>query len=901
MRMASLSRPSTSYSTTSASYQYGYTDSNSYSLPPHGRRSSTARPGTSRPSTGRRSRESSILGGESQHIICAVSEGRGVSPTVGLALVNISTGEAVLSQICDNQFYVKTLHKLQVFEPTQILIVSTSGPPNPKSKMYQIVEENILGARIITVDRRYWSETSGIEYIQQLAFKEDLEAIKVAIGGNYFSVCCFCAALKYIDMSLSLTFAFHSLRVKYQPSEDSMMIDLATIQSLELIQNLQNAKSKDCLFGLMNETLTPMGSRLLRSNILQPSTRSNLLAARYDALAEFSENEDMFLQTRQALKSIPDIEKLLTCLIIIPTVPGIWNSEQDINNILMLKSFAQSIGPVFESLSGARSELLVEIRNNCRPEVVNSTIQLINEVINEDVTYQKTPLDLRNQRTYAVKAGVSGFLDVARQTFKEATEDVHQHVTEVHQRHEIQGETRFDNLRKYYLRYSENEFEGRSIPDILINRFRRKGYVECQTLDLIKFNQKIEDSHIEVILGSDKTIQGLLENVRSEIPNLFKVCESIAMLDMIASFGKLVTSQESYVRPEITECIAIKSGRHPIRDKVPSHKFVPNDYYATQQSRFQVITGCNMSGKSTYIRGIALMSVMAQVGCFVPASYASFPIIHQLFARVSMDDSIEANVSTFASEMRETAFILRCFKLFLVSRVLLISGYRNIDERSLAIIDELGRGTSTRDGLAIALSIAEALSQTRAVIWFATHFKELAQIMSERPGVEVYHLSVDMSDPNTMTMLYRLSQGCVKEQHYGLALARVVDLPPRVLAVAEEVSKTLIAQTAAKKQSSWTMAVNKRRKLLLTLKENLEQLRNSPMDDQTLLEWIVKMRKEFSICMEKIENGLADSDSQVSDDEGINAGSENIFSGEPRSEETSVSDGYLKMVSSQIT
>ncbi|APA06952.1 hypothetical protein sscle_02g017220 [Sclerotinia sclerotiorum 1980 UF-70] len=871
--MASLSRPSTSYSTPSTSYQHGYTDSNSYSLPPHGGRSSTARPSTSRPSTGRKSRESSIFGGESQHIICAVSEGRGVSPTVGLALVNISTGEAVLSQICDNQFYVKTLHKLQVFEPTQILIVSTSGPPNPKSKMYQIVEENILGARIITVDRRYWSETSGIEYIQQLAFKEDLEAIKVAIGGNYFSVCCFCAALKYIDMSLSLTFAFHSLRVKYQPSEDSMMIDLATIQSLELIQNLQNAKSKDCLFGLMNETLTPMGSRLLRSNILQPSTQSNLLNARYDALAEFSENEDMFLQTRQALRSIPDIEKLLTCLIIIPTVPGIWNSEQDINNILMLKSFAQSIGPVFESLSGARSELLVEIRNNCRTEVVNSTIQLINGVINEDVTYQKTPLDLRNQRTYAVKAGVSGFLDVARQTFKEVTEDVHQHVTEVHQRYEIQGETRFDNLRKYYLRFSENEFEGRSIPDILINRFRKKGYFECQTLDLIKFNQKIEDSHIEVILGSDKTVQGLLENLRGEIPNLFKVCESIAMLDMITSFGKLVTSQESYVRPEITECIAIKSGRHPIRDKVPSHKFVPNDYYATQQSRFQIITGCNMSGKSTYIRGIALMSVMAQVGCFVPASYASFPIIHQLFARVSMDDSIEANVSTFASEMRETAFILR-----------------NIDERSLAVIDELGRGTSTRDGLAIALSIAEALSQTRAVIWFATHFKELAQIMSERPGVEVYHLSVDMSDLNSMTMLYRLSQGCVKEQHYGIALARVVDLPPRVLAVAEEVSKTIIARTAAKKESSRTMAKNKRRKLLLALKENLEQLRNSPMDNQTLLEWIVKMRKEFSICMGNIGNVIADNDSEVSDDEGTDAGSQSIFSAELASEGTSMSD-----------
>ncbi|THV52425.1 hypothetical protein BGAL_0079g00110 [Botrytis galanthina] len=868
--MASLSRPSTSYSTNSTSYPCGYTNSNPYSLPPHGRHSSTARPSTARPSTGRRSRASSILGGgESQQIICAVSEGRGVSPTVGLAFVNISTGEAVLSQICDNQFYVKTLHKLQVFEPTQILIVSTSGPPNLKSKMYQIVEENILGARIVTVDRRYWSETSGIEYIQQLAFKEDLEAIKVAIGGNYFSVCCFSAALKYIDMSLSLTFAFHSLRVKYQPSEDSMMIDLATIQSLELIQNLQNAKSKDCLFGLMNETLTPMGSRLLRSNILQPSTQSTLLAARYDALAELSENDDMFLQTRQALKLIPDIEKLLTCLIIIPAVPDIWNSEQDINNILMLKSFAYSIRPVFESLSGARSELLVQIRNNCRTEVVESTIRFIDEVINEDVTYQKTPLDLRNQRTYAVKAGVSGFLDVARQTFKEATEDAHQHVSELNQNYKIQGEIRFDNLRKYYIRCFENDFEDRAIPDVLINRFRRKYYLECQTLDLIKLNQKIEDSHVEVILGSDKTIQELLENVRTEIPNLFKVCESIAMLDMIASFGQLVTNQDCYVRPDITDCIAIKSGRHPIRDKVPSHKFVPNDYYATQQSRFQIITGCNMSGKSTYIRGVALMSVMAQVGCFVPASYASFPMIHQLFARVSMDDSIEANVSTFASEMRETAFILR-----------------NIDERSLAIIDELGRGTSTRDGLAIALSIAEALSESRALIWFATHFKELAQIMYERPGVKVYHLSVDMSDPATMTMLYKLDQGCVEEQHYGLTLARVVDLPPKVLTVAEEVSKTLIAQAAARKKSSRTSAIDKRRKLLNALKEQLQQLLDSPMENQELLEWIEKLRREFIIRMESIEIVMVDSDTEDSEDE-----SESIFSGEPRCEETVASDG----------
>jgi DNA mismatch repair protein MSH4 len=185
--------PSTSYSTASTSYQNGYTTSTSQRL--HGRRPSTG--------TGRRSRAGSTIGGgEAQQIICAISEARGISPTVGLAFINISTGEAVISQICDNQFYARTLNKLQVFDPSEILIVSTSGPPNPKSKMYQVVEENILGARIITVDRKYWSEIAGLEYIQQLAFLEDVEAIKVAIGGNYFATCCF-AAVGFIQFHLS--------------------------------------------------------------------------------------------------------------------------------------------------------------------------------------------------------------------------------------------------------------------------------------------------------------------------------------------------------------------------------------------------------------------------------------------------------------------------------------------------------------------------------------------------------------------------------------------------------------------------------------------------------------------------------------------------------------------------
>lgn len=338
---------------------------------------------------------------------------------------------------------------------------------------------------------------------------------------------------------------------------------------------------------------------------------------------------------------------------------------------------------------------------------------------------------------------------------------------------------------------------------------------------------------------SDRSIQELIENLRAEIAPLFKISDAIALLDVTASFAHMVTTQD-YCRPELTRTLAIKSGRHPIREKIYTEKYVPNDAYATRQSRFQIITGCNMSGKSTYIRSIALMAVMAQIGCFVPASYASFPIFHQLFARISMDDSIEANVSTFAAEMRETAFILR-----------------NIDDRSMVIVDELGRGTSTRDGLCIAIAIAEALVESGAFVWFATHFRDLAKILAERSGVVNFHLSVEMSEADQMKMLYKVASGAVQEEHYGLALAKVINLPPDVLRIAEQVSKKLTSNIEKRKKNSRTIALARRRKLILSLREQLIQAHEGNMNGKVLATWMQKLQDEFVNRMAAIDADAA--------------------------------------------
>lgn len=376
--------------------------------------------------------------------------------------------------------------------------------------------------------------------------------------------------MKYLELECGLRVASQSLRIKYQPSEESMMISVHTIQALELIQNLQNSSSKACLYGLLNETKTPMGARMLRSNILQPSTQvEGILNRRYDALEELCTKEDMFFEVRKALKGFGDVEKLLTNLIVLPTEPSLEATQQAINHVLMIKNFVVSVPGLFESLTAARCDLLVEIRSHCRPRITSPVLEQIAEVINDDVTSAKKPLDLRNQRVYAVKSGLHGLLDVARTTFKEANDDVIQHVETLNEELSLATTVKYDSKRKYWLKLRCSDLENGAIPPQLIHCVRKGDFLECQTLQMVKLNQRITDSEDEAMMQSDKVVQYLLDTIRVAIPQLFQICESIALLDMLASFGQIVTTRD-YVKPELKDALALKSARHPIIAAVSS-------------------------------------------------------------------------------------------------------------------------------------------------------------------------------------------------------------------------------------------------------------------------------------------------------------------------------------------
>ena len=228
---------------------------------------------------------------------------------------------------------------------------------------------------------------------------------------------------------------------------------------------------------------------------------------------------------------------------------------------------------------------------------------------------------------------------------------------------------------------------------------------------------------------------------------------------------------------------------------------------------------------------------MAQIGSFVPATQASFSIRHQLFARLSLDDSVTSNMSSFAAEMRETAFILR-----------------NVDHRTLVIIDELGRGTSSRDGLAIAIAIAEALIQSKATAWFVTHFPEAAKFLFDCHGVVNLHLSAQLEDQITMKMLYKVAQGPVQEQHYGIALAKVVGLPFDILEIAKEISCSIQASGCNNQENPHAVLRYRKEKLFLSLSEHLVHVKEGSLRGPMLRAYLKKLQDEFVCRFSELED-----------------------------------------------
>ncbi|KAF1802621.1 muts domain V-domain-containing protein [Mucor lusitanicus] len=749
--------------------------------------------------------------------IMAIAEGRGVAAEVGICVFDINSCEIELSQMADSQSFSRTLQSVNLNEPQKILMppyaeTSALSGSSRASKLSVLLQQHYPHIPIITLPRKCFNDEKGKQYIVDFCMQEDVAGLLFGVSTKYFCLAAFAGAFQHVFETEGCSFANHNT---------------ITAKNLELVHNTAHTHSKqNTLLGILDYTLTPMGKRLLRTNILQPPCSLEITNDRLDTIEELCQNEECIYNIQSSLRQLVDIDSIISFIVKIPvthpeqnSVFAVQYSEQKINHVVHLKQVIKSIKAIAQSLpehvknplSRYRQvqpscKLLHTIYNILSNQVFDELEVAINNIINEDIGIEKSSLGIRNQKCYAVKSGVNGLLDVARQTYKETTEDIYELITNYGEAYKLKIKLEYTASRGYSISMPINQLtNGAQLPNVFINVIQKKKTIQFTTLELLQKNNRLNESMTEVFLMSEKTVTQLLEIFRNHINALYKASEAIALLDFLTSLATYNLNSTNLVRPEFSNTLAIKSGRHPILECILLVPVVPNDTFTSLSSSFQFVTGPNMSGKSTYLKQVALLVIMAQIGSFVPADYASFRLCDQMLSRLANENTFsDIGTSSFMSEMREIAYLLQ-----------------HVTNDSIVLVDELGRGTSPEDALGISGAVCEDLARTRAFCFFATHLHELTCTMDIYPNVVNLQFKVNVTKTNerdcTVDFQYKIEDGrLATENHYGLQTAQILGLPAEVLNCAYKVVTDLEGnrRNLLLRQTSQQHNLTRERKLL---------------------------------------------------------------------------------------
>ncbi|KAG1463735.1 hypothetical protein G6F46_001738 [Rhizopus delemar] len=711
--------------------------------------------------------------------LMAITEGRGIAIEIGICLFDMNSCECTLSQFADTPTFTRTLQKIDINDPQKILMTSREASES-NSTLYQLIEQYYSHITITTLSRRCFNDGAGIDYIKKYGLQEDVPGLLVGVSPKFYCLAATSGTFRFILENEDFVFADHTIKFSYQGAEGTVMIDSITARNLELVINTTNTRTENTLLGILDKTCTQMGKRLLRMNILQPPCCLDIIMDRLDAVDELFESEEGLFNIQSSLKSLVDLDHSIAFIVKVPKVDrkvsrkqtlAVQYSESKINQILS--------DPAFNEFENAIS-----------------------------------------WRQWFTRS---------RQAYKEAIEDIYELVVEYSESTKLNMKLQFSASNGFFIQISTSELsdeDGKVLPENFINVVKKRKVLQFTTLELK--NSRMNESLAEVYLMSDKTISELLQLFRENINFLYKASEAIAILDMLASFASNRLSY-NYIRPDFSGTLAIKSGRHPILDHILTFPLVPNDTFASLSSSFQIITGPNMSGKSTYLRQVALLNIMAHIGSFVPAEYASFRLCDQILSRLANDNAFsDIGTSSFMTEMRETAYLLQ-----------------NVTDSSLVMMDELCRSTSPTDALGIAAAVCEELIQTKAFCFFATHFHELTRTLVIYPNVVNLQFKVDVKMNNRDCLIdyqYRIEDGNLStENHYGLQTAQLLGLPKQVLSAAYEIVKDLKKDKQIFYNNEKTKEITKERRLLW-FADKMLQLDQANLNNEQLFEQIVNLQ-----------------------------------------------------------
>lgn len=537
---------------------------------------------------------------------------------------------------------------------------------------------------------------------------------------------------------------------------DRMLLDPTTLANLEVFRTLRGGDKRGSLLGVMDRTVTPPGGRTLRDWLRRPLMDPEAIDARHEAVDELAREHARREALRELLAELGDPERLLTRAVL-GTLPP--------REAAALRDGLHRVPEILDVLAGAEAELLVEISHvDPLPELAAELARVLEE---------EPASSLKDGGVIA--SGVDDDLDEARSLAKGAK----RHILALEARErESTGisslKVGYNKVFGYYLEVTKANTD--KVPDHYIRKQTLVAAERYVTPEIKELENKILHAEEQQIALEETHYRELLERIAVDGPGLSALAAALGALDVLAAFAELATKNR-YVRPKVTTAgdpLTIREGRHPVVEAASRDDFVPNDAELDgETAQLVVLTGPNMGGKSTYLRQVALIVLMAQAGSFVPAEEATLGAVDRIFTRVGASDDLARGESTFMVEMIETANILR-----------------NATDRSLVILDEVGRGTATFDGLSLAWAIVEYLHEhRRPKTLFATHYHELTELASMLPGV--VNRSMAVKEWNERIVFVRRVVPGTSDKSYGIHVARLAGLPQEVVDRAARVLENL--------------------------------------------------------------------------------------------------------------
>ncbi|HEX8499221.1 MAG TPA: DNA mismatch repair protein MutS [Pyrinomonadaceae bacterium] len=707
----------------------------------------------------------------------------GAGDTYGAAFLDLSTGDFRATEVTGPDAWARVRADLESYAPRELLFPRSLSPlveeayagaahtaPLPLGDGPRDDERDAPVARITPAEHAatksdglplspledwLWEPTSCASLLLEQFGARTLEGYGLA--GKVAAVSAAGACLRYARETQRAA-AAHVTDISFFETHDHLVVDSVTCRNLELIESQGGGARGASLLNVLDATVTGMGARLLRSWMLRPSVRRGEIEARLSAVGDLHRSQMRRDRTRALLKEVSDLERLTGRINMGTATP---------RDLVALRRSLNQVPAIRQALSDAEASLLQVVVENA--DELPDVRELVGRALSDD-----PPVNFSEGGV--VREGFDAELDELRAVSRDAKQTIAAIESRERARSGIGSlRVRFNNVFGYFIEVPKSS--AARVPADYERRQTLANAERFTTPELKGWEQKVLGAEGRILEIETRVFGEVRARVAEQTRRLQATARALATLDALASLAE-VAARRRYQRPELHDGdeLEIKAGRHPVIEAIGDTPFVPNDLYMNgSNERLLFITGPNMGGKSTLLRQTALICLLAQMGSFVPAESARLPVLDRIWTRVGASDDLSRGRSTFMVEMTETAAILH-----------------NATPRSLVILDEIGRGTATFDGLSIAWAVAEYLHDSAehcAKTLFATHYHELTELAERLPGAQNYRIRVAEREGEVI-FLYKMERGRASKS-YGIEVARLAGLPPAVLARAREVLSRL--------------------------------------------------------------------------------------------------------------